>query len=226
MDQIIQVLQQIAAPKLTDWITTGVVILNLILSLILIKQYFISKKSLHDEHEKARREKAIEVLQYWHQRLSRRSSLARKLVENFTFAQSKQLLDQDQVTKIPVIFKENILSIFPDIELQGKEGIIYSANPDEICLSSEYSGLLRWEIVSYLNYLETMLSAWHHNVADQEMLEEQLTYLVSSKNNHFLLENFRQASGDGESYPSIKVFIAYLKNKSEKETLAKMKLGK
>ena len=71
-----------------------------------------------------------------------------------------------------------------------------------------------------------MLSAWHHNVADQEMLEEQLTYLVSSKNNHFLLENFRQAAGDGESYPSIKVFIAYLKNKSEKETLAKMKLGK
>ena len=226
MDQLVQVLYQISEPKITDWITIGFVVLNLIFSSIIIKQYLISKQSLHDEHEKARREKAIEVLQFWHQRLSRRSSLARKLVENFTFTQSKQLLDQDLVTKIPIIFKENILSIFPDIELQGKEGIIYSTNSDEICLSSEYSGLLRWEIVSYLNHLETMLSAWHHNVADQEMLEEQLTYLVSSKNNHFLLENFRQAAGDGESYPSIKVFIAYLKNKSEKETLAKIKLGK
>lgn len=218
-----EALNSIAEPKITDWITVIVVSINLIISGIIIAQFVIAKRSFQAEHEKARREKAIEMLQFWHQRLSRRSTVARKLVESFTFDQAKKLLDQEMVSRIPLEHKSFVLAIFPDIELQGKEGLI--EREQEFDLKPEYSGILRWEIVNYLNHLETILSAWHHNVADKNMIEEQLTYLVSLKDNHYLLESFRRAAGDAESYPCIKAFITHLTDKKAKPSTGKKKLG-
>lgn len=126
------------------------------------------------------------------------------------------------VSRIPLEHKSLVLAIFPDIELQGKEGLI--EREQEFDLKPEYSGILRWEIVNYLNHLETILSAWHHNVADKKMIEEQLTYLVYLKDNHYLLESFRRAAGDAESYPCIKAFITHLTDEKAKSFTGKKKV--
>lgn len=221
--QLISTLQQIAEPKVTDWVMVVVVILNLILSGIIICQFCLSRKVFKQEHERARKEKAIELLMFWDETLERSSTLARKLVENFTFEQSKQLLNQEAITNIDIKYKNNFLTIFPYIEKQGHEGIEID-NQQFFTLKQEFSGLLRWEIISYLNNLETVLSAWSHHVCDQQMITEQFKYLVSTQDNHFLLENFRQACGSS-SYPCINKFIKHLKDGLEMPSPSKSKLG-
>lgn len=221
-NNLIFALQQIAAPKITEWLTLIILVLNLFAACVIFWQFHISRRAFQQEHERARREKTIEVFIFWDQSLSRTSTLARKLVEEFTFAQAEQLLAADLVTNIDKTYKSKIVAIFPEIETQGHEGI---ENNGEtlISLKPEFSGLLRWEIVSYLNNLETVLSAWTHHVCDREMIEEQFTYLVSPQKNHFLLKNFRQATGS--SYPCIDKFIEHLKNVQNKPNPSKKKLG-
>lgn len=70
---------------------------------------------------------------------------------------------------------------------------------------------MRWEIVTYLNSLESILSAWRHNTADKEMIEEQFRYMVSPKDGHYILEKFREAAGGAHTYPSIDQFVSHLK---------------
>ena len=161
---------------------------------------------------------------FWDHTLARSSTLARKLVENFNFEQSKQLLNQEAITNLDIKYKNSFLTIFPDLEKQGQEGIEIG-DGNFFTLKKEYSGLLRWEIISYLNNLETVLSSWAHNVCDKKMIAEQFEYLVSTQNNHFLLEHFRQACGSS-SYPCISKFITELKERAAKPNPSKEKLGK
>ena len=223
--ELISALQQIAEPKITDWVMMAVVILNLFLAAIIIFQYSLSKKVFEQDHEKSRKEKAIELLMFWDQTLARSSTLARKLVENFNFEQSKQLLNQEAITNLDIKYKNSFLTIFPDLEKQGQEGIDETVDGNFFTLKKEYFGLLRWEIISYLNNLETVLSSWAHNVCDKKMIAEQFEYLVSTQNNHFLLEYFRQACGPS-SYPCISKFITELKEQAVKPNPSKKKLGK
>lgn len=56
------------------------------------------------------------------------------------------------------------------------------------------------------------------------MIAEQFEYLVSTQNNHFLLEYFRQACGPS-SYPCISKFITELKEQAVKPNPSKKKVG-
>ena len=77
---------------------------------------------------------------------------------------------------------------------------------NNIQISERESSEIRWAIISYLNRLETTLTAVRHNVADEQMIYEQYKYLVSPEEGHSLLENFRKAAGGSESYPAIEEF--------------------
>ncbi len=66
----------------------------------------------------------------------------------------------------------------------------------------------RWEVVCYLNMLESILSAWHHGIADKKIIEEEFKYLIDPKDNHGLLPKFRKVAGD--SYPAITAFANHL----------------
>lgn len=74
---------------------------------------------------------------------------------------------------------------------------------------------LRWTIISYLNLLESILVAWHHEIVDKGIIEKQFAYIFSPENGYDGLENFRKAAGGAKSYPVIYKFIEHLKNGSQ-----------
>lgn len=159
------------------------------------------------DHERTRRQAAVSMLQLWDQSLSRRASMARKLGERLSFPQSKSLWMQEEF-EIDVCYKEQLIAVLPDFEKECPE-----QNGKLIKLTARYSTLLRWELVSYLNSLETVLSSWHHNIADRTMIEEQFEYLVHPQDGNYLLKEFRKAAGGINTYPCISAFVTHLESK-------------
>ena len=170
----------------------------------------IMRKSMEADHERSRRITSVEMLQLWDERLSRKASITRKLAEQFNFEQAKSVWNQEKVT-LSESQRNSFLAAFPEIENDIHNSI--EEGDGKFTIAEKYSALLRWELVSYLNSLETILSSWHHNIADKNMLEEQFEYLVSPENNHFLLQEFRKAAGGAKTYPCIETFVQNLNQK-------------
>lgn len=161
------------------------------------------------DHERSRREKAIEYIFVWVQNLDRRATLARKLVETFNQRQAKALIDQ-KAFKIDDDHGPLIDGVFDTpVELESGKYKITEA------MSAE----LRWIIVSYINNLEAIMAAWYYHVADRKIIAEQFAYLISPSDGHFILEEFRTAANNARHYPAISAFVRSYKASSE-ETLA------
>ena len=175
---------------------------------------YVMRHTFFSDHDRSRRLSALNMMQFWTGTLNQKSSIARKIVESFTNDQCQALNNQKSF---------NIDSNKKDLlnEYFGKESITEKENV--ITLNEGQSSILRWEIISYLNQLETVLIAWRHNIADKDIIEEEFNYLYNPEKGHTLIENFRTATGI-DSYPGIKEFIGELKTKSENNTKGKSKI--
>ena len=169
---------------------------------------YVMRHTFFSDHDRSRRLSALDMIKFWTKSLTQKSSLARKLVESFSDDQCQAL--SNQISFNIDANKRDLL-----IEYFGKENIVESNNL--IKLNEGQSSILRWEIISYLNQLETVLIAWKHNIADKEILEEEFNYLYKPEKGHTLIEKFRIATGI-DSYPGIKEFVDSLKKESEKKT--------
>ncbi|MBN4063495.1 hypothetical protein JYT79_01805 [Cardiobacterium sp. AH-315-I02] len=167
------------------------------------KQLELSTKNLGADHERSRRETAINLLVEWSTNLNRRGSIARKFAETLDFNQSKELFNENAI-KIDIKNKHLILGCLPDTT---DEKIKSWDDNKTIDLSENESAEIRWIIVSYLNTLETIMTAWRHNLADKQIISEQFSYLVSAKDGHAILKNFREAAGGRSSFPGIADFV-------------------
>lgn len=197
--------------SLTDWIVAGSSIITAAGVVFVATQALLAQKSLKADHERSRREKAIKLLMHMDVIRQRQSSIARKFAETLSFEQSKALLNQESFT-VDSKHKELLLGCV------SKESSLHesSKNPDgQIEIPVSDCADIRWQIVSYLNNLESTLSAWRHNVADRDMLEEQYHFLVSPSDGHYLLKEFRKAAGGPRHFPSIEEFVLHIENKSK-----------
>ncbi|MBO6149330.1 MAG: hypothetical protein J6O55_08330 [Lachnospiraceae bacterium] len=85
--------------------------------------------------------------------------------------------------------------------------------------------ILRNEIIGYLNRAESILSAWQHNVADTQIIEDEFAFLLDESEGKTMLENFRKAAGSESSFPAIEMFCLHLRKKRESKLIRKKKLG-
>lgn len=167
--------------------------------------------TIRKDHERSRREKALELVMQWSINLSnnRKSSLARKYVKKFDEKQARSLINQEEI-----VFNEN------ETELCRKIRKLLSVNPEvskeyERKLTVEESSELRWIIICYLNMLESVLSASHHGVADIKIIKEQFQYLYNPANGDYVLEKIRKVCPG--CYPATDDFYENIKNKSSSE---------
>lgn len=173
--------------------------------------------SFRGDHERSRREKAIELISQWALNMNKRGSAARKLVETLDQEKSKLLYNQEPLK----IDKKHIGLLRAALEANVDE-----PNGGEITLDETQSSELRWQVVTFLNNLESVLSAWRHNVADKEIITEQFRYLVSTTDGHYILKEFRVVAGGNHTYPAIQEFVEDIKqelskgNKSGKQRVA------
>lgn len=175
---------------------------------------YVMRHTFFSDHDRSRRIASLNILQFWTNTLNQKSSIARNLVESFSNSQCQDLNNQRSFN---VDSNKNDLLI----EYFGKGNVDIKNNI--ITLNEGQSSILRWEIISYLNQLETVMVAWRHNIADRDILEEEFNYLYNPQKGHSLIENFRTATGI-DSYPGIKEFIENLKDKSSKNSKGKEKI--
>lgn len=152
------------------------------------------------DHERSRRELAIDLMRAWTLSLDQKGSISRKLVETFNEAQARQLFNQEEILLISEKQKKLYAATINSPEDAGKISTSESAN-------------LRWSIIKYLNTLETIIAAWHHCVADKDIIEDQFKYLISDREGHAILAKFRMAAGGNDAYPSIQAFVDHLHKK-------------
>ena len=174
---------------------------------------FVMRRTFFSDHDRSRRTKAVDLIQFWSGKVTKQSSIARKLVESFSDDQCKSLSEQKEFN-IDSNKKDLLKELFKDIKIEE--------NQNTVKLNEAQSSVLRWEIVNYLNQLESVLTAWRHNVADKEIIEEEFHYLYDTKQNHTVVEKFRNAVGS-ESYLGIKEFIEHLTDQEKDKTKKKGK---
>lgn len=151
--------------------------------------------------------------------LNQKSSASRKVVEQLS---NKECID---------LFKQKNVSVSNTNENSNLLKILFENNFKEIKKDEDYFELdvvmasqLRWEVITYLNVLESILIAYWHNVADKTIIKEQFLYLVNPRENHFVLEEFRKAAGI-DDYPGIRDFVDGIKKEKESPNIGKKKTG-
>lgn len=182
-------------------------IANVVIALgviVAVFQFLMSKKQLQKDHERSRRERAVELIQTWTTQINQKATLARKLIECLDESQVKAIYNQESVK----LDKKHLNLVHGCLIENGIQ-----ENEELITLQEKQSSEIRWLVVSYLNSLESVLSAWHYGIADEEIIETEFSYLVSPTKGYFILEKFRRASGGVDSYPAIQAFVDKISKK-------------
>lgn len=180
--------------RLPEWITA-------IATVVTSASVFFLWRQIVDDHDRTRRDNAIKLTFEWAKQLHRSGSLARKLVETFTFEQALRLASQESLS-VELSKKDMVIGC-----LSKPLSSVLTEDSTQVVLNVEHVSELRWQIISYLNTLEAILCSYRHGMADKSILEEQFRYLVSPEQGHYILREFRKAVGGAKSYPAIQNFV-------------------
>jgi hypothetical protein len=170
-----------------------------------------------NDHERSRREKAIDLLVHFDNSLELATSSSRKLIEKLSDAQNKAIFNHESL-KIDIKLKSLT-------EAALNEKIKHKQGARSIELNPTQSSKLRWLAIKYLNLLETVLVAWHNGIADREIILTQLKYIYDPKESSMAMNSLREIAGGKDSYPSIQAFIEFLKKEHESPKKGKKQIG-
>ena len=188
------------------------------------------------EHERGRREKAVDLLLAWNNSVKKETSSARKAVESFSFEQCQSLFNQE-VFKVNKKQHKFILEIMDKEEKkaykklkeqkkqekQEKQATRTENKNDEsndkenITLSEGEISKLRWLVLTYLNMLESILVAWQYSAANRKIIEAEFSFLFNDANGCNALSNFRKICGGPLGYPAIESFAAHIQLEKQKK---------
>lgn len=186
----------------TDWIT-ALSTLGLTVGVGLTAwQLKMTRKQFVADHLRSRRENAIRLYADWAKNLDRRATAARKFAQELGEQENKCIFQSDEF-EIDASHAGRLAAALAEKAPEAVDG--------KIKLTVEHSSEIRWQLVTYLNNLEAVLSAWHHHVADRALIEEQYRFLTADSN--YIAEKFRKIAGGAKTYPAIYSFVDYMKKK-------------
>jgi hypothetical protein len=181
-------------PEWVSAIAESVTAIGVILAFWQLKD---AREVNRENHEKARREGAVQYCLVWTNSLSQYSSNAGKLVDLLDTHECSAIAERRAVT-IAERHAVLLAASFPaNVDFERKDGTIH--------LTGQQSAELRWTIVRYLNTLEVICGAWHAATVDRKIIEDEFRYLFSLRDGRRLLRNFREAMGN-EFFPAIDAF--------------------
>jgi hypothetical protein len=155
--------------------------------------------------DRAAKELAINLMLTWEQRLQFQTQTVARLVEK---------LDRDQCNKIEIGQEFFITEELKNLaELCMPEELLPLKQSEKgVLIAGKALIYLRFTTVSYLNLVESILTAWHQNIIDRAVMEDQFAFLRHDGEN--ILEHFRIISGV-DYYPSTSKFLNRLKEIEE-----------
>ncbi len=166
------------------------------------KQNSILQETLTASAEQSRRDQAVNLLLQWSQLLTKKMSCARAVAEGLDREQAENIW-RGKEARLPTKMENNVVANLQEIGGRSAPGLTIG---EDISLTAESLIELRWNIVCYLNLLESVFLARRHNVADTKMIDEQFTHLVSSAEGKDVLRNIRIAMGGSTVLPGIEEF--------------------
>jgi hypothetical protein len=182
-------------------------------------QLDLLQKEIGDDHERSRREIAINLMLAWTEHLQRETSSARKLAEALTDTECRDLLAEKPL-QLRFELKDKIETCL------GSAPNTLTVKNDHLCLKESEVALIRWQALRFLNTLEVIMAAWRHNTADRRMLTEQFRYLFDPQKGFTILENLRSAAGGKSVYPAIAEFADHVRKELGQDDPGKGLLGK
>ena len=172
-------------------------------------QVRLYRQEYRDDHERSRRENAVQMMLEWAKKLDRGTNVITRFVDTLDDLQARELANER-----PFCISREKKGVVESLLLSVTELARDTALADcdaGIEIRQVAVSLIRAQAVNYLNMLEIVLTAWKHNMADREILHAQFAPLYNPKNGDFMLERFRDAIGGAEAYPSIADFVQALK---------------
>lgn len=192
-----------------DWIKLIFDILATLLSSIAILIYVIQtrlqKKSINNDFERSRREKAIESLRHWFSKLDKTNSTARKLMESLTEDNLLSIWHCESFSMAATPTNKKYFEVLFNYE----KGNPPDNEKSEIFVSAQQATEIRWQAISYLNALENVVAAWKYNIVDRDLIEAEFKYMFDHKGG--ALKKFREIMVD--AYPCIDLFELEMQDK-------------
>ena len=183
--------------KLPEWLTAVGTLVTAGGVLFLWKQLKLMQVQVAADHERSQRENSINYLFEWSKGLQRSSSLARRFVEELDDQQTKALAKEEEFT-LSKAHKDLVLGVLSTVPPPTLKETAHGIHLDKSQVAE-----IRWQVVRYMNILESIFVAARHKVANKEILVEQFDFLFNPKEGHYFLKNFREAMGGAKAYPAL-----------------------
>lgn len=176
------------------------------------------------DHERSRRENAVNLIHRWIDTLPREMSATRKLVESLSPEEARLLNNEKALTLKCTPERLSFMQVYL---AQANYKYDIDEARKEITIPEEAVSWLRWQAVKYLNTLESIMGAWHHGVADKDIIAEEFGYLLDEQRGYDAMEKFRGAIGH-HAFPAINAFIEHLRVTKTKKaaTPGRLPIGK
>lgn len=188
----------------SDWITAIASVISALSIVFVGIQTKLLLKQIRSDHERSRRERAVEIIREWSNGIQRESSAARKFVETLDEMQIKALVNIK-----PFAVERNAELFLKACVGDEHKGVKFEEN--KISLDTGAVSLVRWYVMRYLNGLECVMVAWRHNAADQEIIKEEFSYLFKQIPGD--LVNLRKECDSLHSFPALEEFIETYRDK-------------
>jgi hypothetical protein len=189
-----------------EWVSAIAEVITAAGVFIAILQLRETRKSEEEDHERSRREGAVQYALVWTNSLTPQSSKAARLADRLTLDECRAIANLEKVT-IPIRHMQLVEASFP-------EGTKFSTDGGHVQLSIQQTTELRWILVKYLNSLEIICAAWHAATVDRNIMEDEFKYLIDSRDGRQLLKFYREAEGE-EFFPAIAAFEKALKERHQ-----------
>ena len=170
------------------------------------EQLRLTKEMVSDDHERSRRQFAIETVREWNRSLTPETSAAQKLIAELNKEQCEQIANYKPV-KIEKKYQHLVELCFAG----SSSSMNFEPDGENICLKDAAVKQIRYLGVDYLNEIETALSAWLKAVGDKKYIEREFKFLDKD----VMLRLFRCAFPK-EAYPAIDEFLKRDRKEPEK----------
>jgi hypothetical protein len=167
------------------------------------RQFALQLRVWKTQHERSRREKAIEIIRTFTQALTAQWSSTHKLVERLDIPQLKAL-DDGRPFSIAETEKSEVQAALANSPL--------AINNGQIQLTGEQSYQLRYQALEVLNSAEIVFQAWHRDVADPEIIQQEMRFLFHPDDPQptTLMQRYRSVFHAEKYYPAIYRFIEHI----------------
>ena len=198
MANILEVIQTVSSV-----VSATAIVLASYQLLLARKQFSLQLRVWKTDHERARREKAIEIIRTFMQSVGPQWASTYKLVERFTDDQLRKL-DDGSPFDIAEKEKSDVQAALANSPLDISE--------EKIHLTGEQSYQLRYQALNVLNSAEIVFQAWERDVADRTVIEQEMRFLYQPNDPRptTLMKRYRDIFHGEKYYPALYQFLENL----------------